>query len=220
MRIVGPDPVHGFSSLGDALQSPVLSVSCALLLAAVFGWAGLTKLRHPFPAAVAAVHFKLARRPKKILGQLIGSVEILTAVGLIVYPARLTGALAAVISLAFFGLIAAALMRGERFPCGCLGDTEEEIGAHSLWRSGLMVTAAFEVLMFPAFGRQSLTTWAQAIVLACFTLAFPLLVQAWRRSDASAKALRGSLDWEWILQQSYPRLESRKSLGRRTRREQ
>src|SRR5712691_8354431 len=112
--------MHGFSALADLLASPVVSLTGALALSGLFGWAGLNKIRQPYLAAVAAFNLRVVGRPLKAAGVLIGVVEGALAAGLLLPATRpLAGIAAAIVSAGFLIAVGAALRRGERFPCGC-----------------------------------------------------------------------------------------------------
>jgi hypothetical protein len=133
---------------------------------------------------------------------------VLTAVALALpWYRRGAASVAGILSLGFFLVVGAALLRGEKFPCGCFGDTDDEIGAPTLWRSGLMTGAAAWVALTTPAGAESLETWSQAILLASIVVGTPPLIGAVRRLAAMRAELDEALNWEWILQQSHHGLE-------------
>jgi hypothetical protein len=208
--------VHGFSALAELLASPVLSLMAVLALSALFGWAGLTKVRHPYLAAMAAFDLRVISRPSKTAGVLIGVGEAALAAGLVVPATRPLAAIASVIvSLAFAVAIGAALRRGERFPCGCFGDPEEAISPQTVWRSGLMALGGIEVALASSDGPFATEVWLQAGTLAAILIGVALALAALERLRGATEELDETLDWEWILQQRHAGLEPETPLVRR-----
>lgn len=199
--------MHGFAALGELITHPVIPLACVLVLSTLFAWAGVAKVRHPYPTAVAAVNFGLARRPRKSIGVLLGAVELAIAAELLVSTNAIVVIAAGMLSVAFFALVARALIRGERFACGCFGYDAEEIGVLTLWRSGLMTVAALEIGIVGRALDPGTEVWSQAIILGAVALSLPLLISALRVLPAATLHLNDSLDWEWILQRRYPDLE-------------
>lgn len=199
--------MHGFAALGDVLTHPALVLGCVLWLAGLFASAGLSKLRHPYVAAAAAVNFRVARRPRKAVGLVIGAVELAIAVALLASPRPAVAIVACVLGVVFFVVIALALGRGERFPCGCFGDSVEEIGPAALVRSGLMIAAGMEIALVGRPEIASIGLWSQGAAVAALALGLPILMASMREIRAATLRLDDSLDWEWILQRRYPELE-------------
>jgi hypothetical protein len=198
----------GLSGLYDTVTSPVAVLSCALVLAGLFGWAGMVKLRHPYAAAVAAVHFRVLTRPRRQFGRAVGAWELVVSAGLLLSPTRAVAAvLAAATSLAFAVAIASALRRGERFECACLGSGDETIGTAGLARALLMACAA--ALVSAHAGLPAASDIPEAVVVAAVVFATPLLLVTHRRIRAHAKLLDERLDWEWIMQEHTARSASR-----------
>jgi hypothetical protein len=182
--------------------SPVVVLTCALVLAGLFGWAGIGKVRHPYPAALAAVRFQVLTRPRRAFGLTLGVWELLVAVGLFVPVARGPVAwAAAVTSSGFVVLTGAALLRGERFECACLGSPHEEIGVLGLARAGAMAVAAALVATHAGVST-GLSQAAQAVVVASIVIGVPVLVATHRRIRAQWSSLDAGLDWVWILQEN------------------
>jgi hypothetical protein len=180
-----------------------------LVLTGLFAWAGALKLRRPSSAAIAIANFRLARRPRVALGRLLGAAELLTAVALALPWSRRGGTVGAgLLSLGFLVVVATALRRGDKFNCGCLGDTDDQIGWHTLGRAGLMLAAAcVAFLTVPA--QPDIQTWSQSVVLASVIVAAAVLARTWHTLASSRAKLDRALNWEWILQQSYPSIERR-----------
>lgn len=182
--------------------SPVAVFTCALLLAGLFGWAGVAKLRHPYPAALAAVHFRILTRPRRAFGSALGAWEMLMAAGLLIPVLRGPAAwAAAVTSVGFAVITGAALLRGERFECACLGSPHEEIGPLGLARAGVMAVAAALVATHASISI-GLAQTAQAVVLAAIVVGVPVLAATHRRVRNQWSSLDEDLDWFWILQEN------------------
>lgn len=193
--------MHGFTALFELVASAPVGLACALLLSAIFGWAGATKLHRPFPAAVAAMNLRVVRRPRKGVGVTIGMIESAIAVGLLYGPTRtIAAALAVLLSAVFFVAVSAALHRGEHFACACFGDSDDRIGAHTLARSGFMAGAGTVVAASGATQAGTLEIWAQAVVLAALIIGVPTLLASLARLRNAEAELDEALDWEWILQ--------------------
>jgi len=107
------------------------------LLAFVFAWSGITKLRQPLLAAMAMVDFGVVRRVQPVLGYLLGAVETLLALGLAfkLLP-RLTLSITFFLLCVFTLLIARSLWRGEDFACFCFGESDSKLSKWTLARTG------------------------------------------------------------------------------------
>ena len=113
------------------------------VLAIVFVWSGLAKLRRPALAAMAMNDFGVLRRIRPRLGSALGAAELLLALSLI------TGALP-VVSLAvtavllwfFVLLIARSLHLGKDFSCYCFGDSDSRVSRSALVRTGALALLA------------------------------------------------------------------------------
>jgi hypothetical protein len=112
------------------------------VLATVFAWSGIAKLRQPTLAAMAMLDFGVLRGVRPRLGAAFGAAELLLALLLA------TGTLPTVFLpvtaglLWFFTvLIARSLLAGEEFACFCFGD-----GGSGLSRLTLARTAALALL--------------------------------------------------------------------------
>jgi hypothetical protein len=113
------------------------------LLAAVFATSGALKVRHPFPSALALRRFGLVRRLRPRLGRALGAAELALAAALIFSPRpQVPLLLAAILLLAFVVLIGRALLRGERFACGCFGEGAETISWTTAGRTASLLGAA------------------------------------------------------------------------------
>lgn len=190
----------GFGGLLTTVTSPVAVLSYTLVLAGLFGWAGIVKIRHPYPAAVAAVHFRILKRPRRLFGRALGVWELLLATGLLISSTRgVASTLVAATSLAFAAAIGAALLRGERFDCACLGSGDELIGPAGLARAVLMFGAA--ALVTAASGIPTASDVPKSAIVAAVVIATPLVAVTYRRIKSHAELLDERLDWVWIMQE-------------------
>jgi uncharacterized membrane protein YphA (DoxX/SURF4 family) len=130
-------------SAGGSFLGPSLAGSSIWLLAFVFCFAGIAKVRRPRLAARTLVEFRLVRHPYALLAGLVGAFESLIAIGLVT-PAstRLAVLVAAPVLWVFTVLLAASVRRGDRFPCFCFGDAETPLSARSAWRTALLAVLA------------------------------------------------------------------------------
>jgi hypothetical protein len=123
----------------------------SFVIAGVFLWSGISKLRQPALTSMAMVDFGLLRVPRPLAGVVAGAFELTVAGGLclaLAFPALQTYAvLLAVGTLwVFVFLLARALHGGRHFACRCFGDTESEISAATLIRT-LALAAGATVLL-------------------------------------------------------------------------
>jgi hypothetical protein len=147
--------MNGFGSAlsiaTDTLHAATAPVSQGVgvwVLAIIFAWSGIAKLRRPTLAAMAIVDFGVLRRVRPRLGSALGAAELLLALFLA------TGALP-VPSLAIAGgllwlfvlLLAKSLWAGERFPCFCFGDADSKLSPLTLVRTAALAILA-SVLVF------------------------------------------------------------------------
>ena len=97
--------------------------SMALLLAAVFGYAGAQKLRDPGAFATDIANFQLVPSgPSALLAVYLPWLELLVAAGLLLPRWRGASAMLSCLLLAVFTFaVAAAMVRGLDISCGCFG---------------------------------------------------------------------------------------------------
>ncbi|MFF4729611.1 MauE/DoxX family redox-associated membrane protein [Streptomyces mirabilis] len=119
-------------------------LAARLVLAAVFGVAGIAKLmdREGLPRAIAS--FGLPARTGKPLGYLLVSYEFATALALIVNPWARIGALGALgLLLTFCLTIVVSIARGRAPDCHCFGGLRATpVGWATLARNGLLAATA------------------------------------------------------------------------------
>lgn len=173
-----------FLGIQDGLET-LMSVAAVrvwvAVLAIVFLWSGLTKLRRPLIAAWAIVDFKLVSRPRVALGRLLGILEFSIGAGLLVGLALpvITGAALTLLTLFSF-LILRSLMTGRHFECACFG-SRHELSWTSLARTGALATLAAVSLISVALTPESfnylfeapglLEVVSASAVVGCFVLA-------------------------------------------------
>src|SRR5438270_8613970 len=69
-----------------SVDSGQLAVALAAVPAFVLVWAGVEKLRHPFPASLAIVRFGLAKRVRPVVGRVAGATEVAAGALLLARP--------------------------------------------------------------------------------------------------------------------------------------
>jgi hypothetical protein len=149
--------VNGFGSAIDLLTKVFDLVTgpagygiAIWVLAIIFVWSGLAKLRRPALAAMAMNDFGILRRVRPGLGSALGAVELLLAFSLI------TGTLVVVILpvtaglLWFFVLlIARSLWLGKDFSCFCFGDADSRLSRLTLVRTTALALLASTLVVVP-----------------------------------------------------------------------
>jgi hypothetical protein len=149
--------MNGFASalslLADVLHlvtAPAVYGIAIWILAIIFVWSGLAKLRRPTLAAMAIRDFGVLRQIKPRLGGVLGAAELLLALSLI------TGMLPAVVLpvtaglLWFFVLlIAKSLFSGEEFSCFCFGDADTRLSRLTLVRTAVLALLASVLALAP-----------------------------------------------------------------------
>src|SRR5918999_5905361 len=120
------------------------------ILAIVFVWSGVAKLRKPTLAAVAMMDFGVLRRVRPRLGSALGAAELLLALLLI------TGALPALFLpvtagplLLFLLLIARSLWSGKDFACFCFGEADSKLSSWTLIRTATLALLASLLAVAP-----------------------------------------------------------------------
>jgi hypothetical protein len=149
--------VNGFGSaiallaeVFDLVTGPAGYGIAIWVLAIIFVWSGLAKLRRPALAAMAMNDFGILHRVRPGLGRALGAVELLLAVFLI------TGTLLVVILpvtaglLWFFVLlIARSLWLGKDFSCFCFGDADSRLSRLTLVRTTALALLASALVVVP-----------------------------------------------------------------------
>jgi hypothetical protein len=143
--------------------------------AVTFGWAGLVKLRRPFPASLAIVRFGLAKRVRPWVGRLAGLCELAAGVVVLVLPFRPWAyCLPAALALLFVAMTARALRRRERFDCACLGTrSDSPIGPLTVLRAAMLLAICLGAVIW-ALERSdeavSFSARAAALALSCLVV--------------------------------------------------
>jgi hypothetical protein len=154
---IGSPGVNGFGSaiallaqVFDLVTGPAGYGIAIWVLAIIFVWSGLAKLRRPALAAMAMNDFGILRRVRPGLGGAFGAVELLLALSLI------TGTLLVVILpitaglLWFFVLlIARSLRMGRDFSCFCFGDADSRLSHLTLVRTTALALLASALVVVP-----------------------------------------------------------------------
>lgn len=188
----------GLSEALDATSQSGLSLAARLVLAGVFGIAGLTKLRDPSAAASAMMHFRIVRKHRGWSARALGVLELGIAAALVIGQGSAVPAFAAALLLgAFATLIASALRRGESFPCSCLSTHEDHIDARTLERTIVLLMVAIAAAAAPVRGFLDLREVVSAGVVAGGAIGVWTLFAAYRRDSANRrKFLKTQVDWQ------------------------
>jgi hypothetical protein len=140
------------------------------ILAIVFVWSGVAKLRQPTLAAVAMMDFGVLRRVRPRLGSALGAAELLLALLLIsgTLPALFLPVTAGLLWL-FVLLIAKSLLSGKDFACFCFGDADSRLSRLTLVRTGALALLASVLAAAPLpYAGLDQTYVLQAISAAAF----------------------------------------------------
>jgi hypothetical protein len=140
------------------------------ILAIVFVWSGVAKLRQPTLAAVAMMDFGVLRRVRPRLGSALGAAELLLALLLIsgTLPALFLPVTAGLLWV-FVLLIAKSILSGEDFACFCFGDADSRLSRLTLVRTGALALLASVLAVAPLpYASFDRTYLLQAISAAAF----------------------------------------------------
>jgi hypothetical protein len=131
----------------------------AFVLAVVFSWSGVAKLRNPLEAASAMTFFGVLSTIRAGAARLLAAVELAVAAGLAASAVasssvalRIFSAVALTLSAVFSLLIGRSLRRGDRFSCHCFGATAEPLSVITFARAALLVATATLVVSLAASG--------------------------------------------------------------------
>jgi hypothetical protein len=140
---------RGITDGFDALQGESLFGTASFMLALVFLFSGIPKLRKPELAALAMVDFGVATRARPSLGSALGIAELMlaAALGLAAVTTATASrvipvAAAAAVLWAFAALIGRALRSPDRFNCFCFGSEEAAISSRTLIRTAALALLA------------------------------------------------------------------------------
>ncbi|MDX2343262.1 MAG: hypothetical protein QNL12_05785, partial [Acidimicrobiia bacterium] len=136
-------------------------------------------------------------------GFALGAAEVVTAT-LLLIPASafLGGLLAFAMLMAFSSFVAAALLRGESFDCGCLPGDSKPLSKSTLVRALLLALAAG----IGAYGATEVAVvvddpYFAGIYIACLGVGVWLMGSAFGRLHENRLLANDSVDWEWVVQQ-------------------
>jgi hypothetical protein len=158
------------------VETGQLAVALAAVPAVVLLWAGVEKLRRPFPASLAIVRFGLAKRVRPEVGRGAGAIEVAAGALLLVRPQSPWAYVpAAALLLVFAFLLARAVGRGERFACACFGAGEHDsITPATVARTAVLLAFCLGGLAWvqvaslrPSYG----AGYLQAVATTCVLLA-------------------------------------------------
>jgi Methylamine utilisation protein MauE len=134
----------------DLLTTPAGYGIAVWILAIVFAWSGLAKLRRPTLAAMAVHDFGVLSRVRPRIGGVLGASEMLLALALII------GALPVVFLPVTAGflwtfvlLITRSLRLGKDFSCFCFGDSDSRVSRLTLIRTAALAGLASILALAP-----------------------------------------------------------------------
>jgi hypothetical protein len=169
-----------FTELLRLVTAPTGYGIAVWILAIVFVWSGVAKLRRPTLAAMAMMDFGVVRRVRPRLGSALGAAELLLALSLIagVIPALVLPVTAGLLWF-FVLLISRGLLSGEDFACFCFGDSASRLSRLTLVRTAALALLAsvLAVAPLPTYAGLSETYVLQAISAAAFIGAIVLVSQ-------------------------------------------
>ena len=175
-RVEGPG-VNGFESALSLFSKALHLITAPTgygiavwILAIVFAWSGVAKLRKPTLAAKAMMDFGVIRRVRPTLGRALGAAELLVALSLVTgtLPVLFLPITAGLLWF-FVLLIAKSLLSGEDFACFCFGETDSRLSRLTLVRTAALALLASVLAAAPlAYASFDLTYLLQAISAAAF----------------------------------------------------
>ena len=120
------------------------------ILAIIFAWSGIAKLRRPTLAAMAMMDFGILRRIRPRLGSTLGAAELLLALFLITgtLPALILPVTAGLLWF-FVLLIARSLWSGQDFACFCFGEADSKLSRSTLVRTAALALLASVLAVAP-----------------------------------------------------------------------
>jgi len=149
--------MNGFGSalalIADALRLATRPAGYGIavwVLAIIFAWSGISKLRQPILATMAMVDFGVLRRVRPRLGSALGAAELSLALLLATGVLRTVFLpIAAALLWLFALLIAKSLRSGKRFACFCFGEADSELSRLTLVRTATLALLASVVAIAP-----------------------------------------------------------------------
>jgi methylamine utilization protein MauE len=152
------------------------------VLAIIFAWSGIAKLRRPTLAAMAIMDFGIVRRIRPRLGSALGAAELLLALFLIIgtLPVLFLPVTAGLLWF-FVLLIAKSLWSGQDFACFCFGEADSRLSRSTLVRTAALALLASVLAVAPVqagtYAGFSETYVLQAVSAAAFVGAILLTSQ-------------------------------------------
>lgn len=141
------------------------------LLAGVFAWSGIAKLRRPVLAALAMAEFGVAQKPRRMHGVALGVGEALLSCALVAAAVAESRVIrvpvlagAALLLWLLVVLITRSLSRGRTFVCFCFGDSESKLSGTTLLRTAALAVLA-SILLVAVFGRPDRVSAASVVLL-------------------------------------------------------
>ncbi len=170
-----------FTELLRLLSAPAGYGIAVWILAIIFVWSGVAKVRRPTLAAMAMMDFGVVRRVRPRLGSALGAAELLLALSLIagVLPALVLPFTAGLLWF-FVLLILRGLLSGEDFACFCFGDSAARLSRLTLVRTAALALLASVLAVAPPWSTYagfSETYVLQAVSAAAFIGAIALVGQ-------------------------------------------
>jgi hypothetical protein len=171
-----------FAELLRLLTAPAGYGIAVWILAIIFVWSGVAKLRRPTLAAMAMMDFGVLRRVRPLLGSALGAAELLLALFLITgtLPVIFLPVTAGLLWI-FVLLISRSLWSGKDFACFCFGDADSRLSRLTLIRTAALAQLASVLAVAPlptgAYAGFSQTYLLQAVSAASFVGAITLASQ-------------------------------------------
>ena len=139
-----------FAGFLDLVTSPAGYGIAVWILAIIFVWSGVAKLRRPALAAMAITDFGVLRRVRPRLGSALGGTEVLLALFLATgtFPMLFLPVAAGLLWL-FVLLIARSLWFGKDFACFCFGEADSRLSRWTLVRTTALAALASLLAVFP-----------------------------------------------------------------------
>ncbi len=166
----------------DLLTAPAGYGVAIWVLAIIFAWSGIAKLRRPTLAAMAMMDFGILHRIRPRLGSALGAVELSLALFLIsgTLPMLFLPVTAGLLWF-FVLLIARSLWSGQDFACFCFGEADSKLSSSTLVRTAALAVLASVLAVAPVqagtYADFSETYVLQAVWAAAFVGAILLSSQ-------------------------------------------
>jgi hypothetical protein len=154
-----------FAGLLRLVTAPAGYGVAVWVLAIIFVWSGVAKLRRPTLAAMAITDFGVLRRVRPRLGSALGGTEVLLALFLATgtLPMLFLPVTAGLLWL-FVLLIARSLWSGKDFACFCFGEADSRLSRWTLIRTAALATLASLLVAAPLWAR-AYASFTQVYVL-------------------------------------------------------